>query len=227
MVDFSSPYYPYTKTLPGACTLRGSEQIPYQLLTYLLDLPDAAGYQPVDDNNRPRVRFIKYLYYDEARPLSKPLPTPAEKRSLLFDPEAPAGNTDEERQRHPKGYRLLWQRVRGQSVLTAGSMVKCYLSRIYESPKFITQIGVTFECWCNVNLETNTRTSAYQRAYDLEQCIREALNGVNINGIGTVSFSRYDHADNASISLYTEGTEVGRGVNCSIAWSEGGGDVIA
>lgn len=225
--DFSSPYYPYEKVVTGANTLKGAEMIPYRLLNYLLDLPDAAGYVPVDDNTRPRVRFAKLLWYDGSRPLDEPLPDAAQKLSLLFDPDAPAQNSEEEKELHPKGYRLLWQRVRGQSELEAGTVVKCYVGRIFEQRKFVSTIGIQFEICVNVNLETNTRTSAYQRSFDIEQCIREALDGVNLSGIGTVSFARGDHPDNGSVPWWDEVTNVGRSVHCSVTWAEGGDDTVS
>lgn len=101
-----SPYYPYEKVQTGYLTMQGTEEIPYQILQYLLDLPDANGYVPVDDNNRPRVRLAKYLWYDGAQPLSQPLPTVQEKLSMLFDGDSPVPNTDEQKTAHPKGYRL-------------------------------------------------------------------------------------------------------------------------
>lgn len=226
-VSFDSPYYPYEKVDTGALTFKGSEEIPYQLLMYLLDLPDAAGYVPVDDNTRPRVRLAKYLWYDEPFPLEQPLPTPAQKRSMLFDPREPAANTDAEKAAHPKGYRLLWQRMTGNSQLDAQILLKCYVGRVYERRRDTATIGVRFEIWVNVNLETNTRTSAYQRSFDIEQCLHDALDGVNISGIGKVSFAMNDHSDNMSEYQYDEVTNVGRIVHFSIAWAEGDGkDVV-
>lgn len=224
--DFNSPYYPYQKVIQSN-TLNGAEKIPYKILTYLLDLPDAAGYQPVDDNERPRVRLLKYLYHDQPNPLSMPLPTPEQKLSLLFDPEHPDINTDEEKRKHPKGYRLYWQRMVGQSQLDAQTVLKCYIGRVFEAKKFETTIGVTFEIWCNVNLETNTKTLAYQRSFDIEQCLHEALDGVNMAGIGTISFARQDHVYNGSEALWDEVTALGRNVHCSISWAEGGGGTVS
>lgn len=223
--QFSNPWYPYHKVI-AANTLKGAERLPYQLLLYLLDLPDAKGYQPIDDNERARVRLAKYLWYDQPNPLNLPLPTPEQKRSMLFDPDAPAPNSDEEQEKHPKGYRMIWQRVRGQSQLEAKSLIKCYMGRIYEPRKFVTTIGVYFEVCVNVNLETNTRTNAYQRSFDIEQCIREALDGVNMTGIGTISFSRYDHSENGSDFWWDESSEVGRRMHCSVTWAEGGGNTV-
>ena len=57
-----SPYYPYEKVQTGYLTMQGTEEIPYQIIQYLLDLPDATGYAPTNDNTRPRVRLAKLLF---------------------------------------------------------------------------------------------------------------------------------------------------------------------
>lgn len=225
MPDFNSAYYPYSKII-SRNTLKGAEQIPYKLLLYLMDMPDANGYQPTDDNSRARVRLMKYLCLDGENPLSKELPSPTIKRSILFDPEHPVVNTNEEKKRHPLGYRLFWQRIYGQSENEANTIIKCYLGRVFEKRQFITTIGVFFDVLCNVNLETNTRMRAYQRSFDIEQCLHEALDGVNMAGIGVVSFFTGDHIDNGSHPLYNEQSYVGRRVHCSITWAEGGGDTV-
>ena len=188
---------------------------------YLLDLPDAEGYFPIDDNSRPRVRLAKYLWYDEAFPLDQPLPTPEQKRSMLFDPREPAGNTDAEKAAHPKGYRLLWQRMSGNSQLDAQTVLKCFIGPVDEPRKFMARVGIRFEIWVSVLLETNTRTSAYQRSYDMEQALIEALDGVNMTGIGTISFCRGDQSENGSRPIWDQVTNVGREVNFSISWAEG------
>lgn len=224
--DFTSPYYPYKKVLSGANTLKGAENIPYKLLMYLLDLPDENGYTPPDNNDYPRARLARYVWYDTPLPLNEALPTPEQKKSLLFDPINPVINSNALKEAHPKGYRLFWQRIIGQSQLKAETVLKCYVGRIYEARKFETTIGITFEIYCNVNLETNTKTIAYQRSFDIEQCLHEALDGVNISGVGTISFARPDHTYNGSEVLYDESTGIGRIINCSLLWEEGGGDTI-
>lgn len=225
-VDFSSPYYPYEKVDTGALTLRGAEFIPYKLLTYLLDLPDAAGYIPPTSNEYPRARLAKYLWYDGPDPLAEPLPTPVQKRSMLFDPYNPVLNTDADKAAHPKGYRLFWQRINGQAQLDAMTTMRCYVTRSFERRKYVETIGVRFEVMCNVNFETNTKTNAYQRSYDIEQCLREALNGVNMAGIGTISLAQAEHSDNGSGYLWNDMTGVGRYLHLSITWAEGGGGVV-
>lgn len=225
-VDFRSKYYPYRKVIRGANTLKGAELIPYKILLYLMDLPDAAGYTPPDDNDYPRCRLKKYLWYDEPRPLSRPMPTAQEVRSMLFDPDEPDINTDEQKARHPKGYRLLAQRMVAQSVLDAKVMLKVYPGRILDTDDFRTIIGMQAEIWCNTGLITNTRTTAYDRCWDIEQCLREAMSGVDIAGVGTIRFSRQDSSYNGSEVLYTDSEMSGRMVYFSTAWSEGGGGVI-
>lgn len=224
MVSFDSPFYPYER-VTAENALKGAELVPMKLLRYLLDLPDAEGYTPVDDNSRPRVRFAKYLWYDGEDPLSQPLPTPQEKLSLLYDPKHPDVNSDEEKAAHPKGYRLLWQRVRQQSVTEAQTLVKCYFGRIFNPRPFLTTMGVTWEIWVASGFETNLATEVYSRSFAIEQCIREALAGVNLTGIGAVSFDRTEHAGNGSENIYNQGSMTGRLLGCSISWSDAGENV--
>lgn len=224
--DFDSPYYPYYKEVPGATTMKGSEDIPYKLLLYLIDLPDAYGYEPKDDNTRARVRLAKYLWYDNPYPLEQVLPSPEQKLSLLFDPDMPDITSREGKEKHPKGYRMLWQKVIGQSETEASVTLKCYIGRVFENKPFVNTIGIRFEIFANTDLDTNTGTSAYQRVFNIEQCLREALNGVNIAGVGTVSFYRYDHTDNESLYGYDDKTNVGRIVHCSVKWAEGGSETL-
>lgn len=224
--DFNSPYYPYSEAPSGNNTLRGAEKIPRKMLVYLLDLPDSNGYTPADDNARPRVRFAKYLWYDGIDPLSEALPTPKEKLSMLFDPDFPDINTDDLREKHPKGYRLLWQHVRKQSILEEQTLVKCYLGRIFDPKPYHTTIGVRFEIWLGSGFELNMKTDVESRCFAIEQCIREALAPINMTGVGAISFSRYDHADNGSTPIYTEGALLGRSLHCSIDWVDAGNDAV-
>lgn len=223
--DFTSPTYPYTRVI-SSNQLKGAELIPYKILNYLIDMPDANGYVPTDSNDYPRTRLKKYLWHDDANPLSKPMPTAAQVRSLLFNADEPDINTDEQKAKHPKGYRLFAQRVVGQSLLDAKTLIKVYPGRILDDTDFRTVIGMQMEIWCNVNLVTNTRTTSYDRTFDIEQCVREALAGVDIDGVGTVRFSRQGGSYNGSEILYTESSEVGRMLYFSVSWAEGGDEKI-
>lgn len=220
-VSFESATYPYERVQSSYLTFKGAEEVPKKLLVYLLDLPDSAGYAPKDDNERPRVRLAKYLWHDGARPLAMPLPTAQEKRSMLFDGEAPVVDSAEMKEKHPKGYRLYAQRFDGQAQTEAQTTVRCFVGRVFAENPYRARIGVTFEITCNANQETTTRTDAYSRAYDIEQCIIEALHGVNMAGIGVCDFSRTAHGDNGSRSIYDQtGTLVGRELRMSIQWAE-------
>lgn len=219
--NFESATYPYERVHHSYLTFKGAEELPKKLLLYLLDLPDASGYMPQDNNARPRVRLSKYLWYDGARPLTNSLPTAEEKRSMLFDGEQPVVDSAEMKKKHPKGYRLYAQRFDGQAQTEAQTTIRCFLGRVFAENPYKARIGVTFIITCNVNQETTTRTDAYSRAYDIEQCIIEALHGVNMTGIGVCDFSRMAHGDNGSRSIYDQtGTLVGREVRMSIQWAE-------
>ena len=218
-----NPYHPYHKVIAGANTLLGAEGLPELLLRYLLDLPEE-GYEPPSDNRYPRARLARLLWYDGPGALSGPLPTAEQKRSLLFDPAFPVVDTAELRELHPKGYRLYAQKAVLPAQTAAQTVVRCFLNRIYDRSSFVTAIGVRFEILVNTGLETRVTGSDLPletRAFLVEQSIREALSGVNLTGLGTVSFSRADHSDNGSGLLSDSGVNVGRWVCCSVQWAEG------
>ena len=218
---FDSPWYPFEKVQEGSCTYKGAEIVPKKLVNYLLDLPDKAGYRPSDDNARPRVRLMKYLWHDGARPLAGKLPTPQE-----FDGESPVVDTEEQKKRHPKGYRLFPQQYWGQAQSMAQSTIKVYIGRVIPLTAFTASVGVYFEILCNYGHEGTTKTDAYSRSFDMEQCLIEALNGVNIGGTGVMSFDRGAHPDNGSRPVYDEGTNVGRRLHMSLAWAESDGESV-
>lgn len=225
-IPFDSPYYPFKKVIKGANTLRGAEIVPYKILNYLMDLPDAFGYEPQDNNDYPRCRLKKLLWYDCPNPLAQPMPTAQEVRSMLFDADQPDINTDELKQKHPHGYRLFAQRQVGTSEIEAKTILKIYPGRVLDTDEFRTIIGMQAEIWTAYALETNLRTTAYDRTFDIEQCLREAMSGVDIAGVGTIRFSRQDSSYNGSEILYTDGPILGRMLYFSTAWSEGGGGTV-
>ena len=218
MASFDSPFYPYEQVPSTGGNLRGAEYIPQKLLTYMLDLPDANGYMPVDDNERPRVRFIKYVANDSADPLSSELPTPKIKLSMLFDPTMPELNSNEAKELHPLNYRLMWQHIRKQSLLEEQTLVKCYVGRVFSNRPFHTTIGIRWDIWVASGLETNITTGVESRSFAIEQAIRDSFAEINITGVGSVSFSRADHADNGSTILWTDAAMLGRSLHMSIDW---------
>lgn len=219
-VSFDSPYYPYEKVQSGYNGMSGAEKIPLIILKYLLDLPDKSGYVPVNDNVRPRVRFAKYLCNDGKLPLAKKLPSPEVKLSILFDPDNPVINADDEKKDHPLGYRLFAQPYIGQSQLEATTFVKCYIGRVIPVTAYHERISLVFEIWANVNYDTNTKTDAFNRAFNIEQAIVEALHGVNIAGVGVVSYDRGANPDCGSRPVHDEGTNVGRLLTMNVSWME-------
>lgn len=216
-VDFSSHYYPYRRIVNGV-VMKGAELIPYKIMRYLLDLPDSAGYMPADDNNRPRVRLMKHLFYDCADPLSQPLPTPEEKLSILFDPEHPDINSDEQKAKHPKGYRMYTQRNVAQSLLEAKTLLKIYPGRILDPTDFRAIIGFQAEIWTSPNLHSNTRTTERDRVFDIECALRDSLDNVDMAGVGCIKFSRNDGSYNGSEVIFAENGMCGRVVYFSTAW---------
>ena len=224
-VDKSCPTYPYRRIINGN-RFEGAELIPYKIMMYLLDLPDAYGYEPVDDNSRPRVKLMKYLWYDDANPLSQPLPTPEEKRSLLFDLYRPTINTDEDKARHPKGYRLFMQRNIGQSILDAKTILKIYPGRVLDPTEFRSILGFQCEIWANPNLVTNTKTTFYDRIWDIECALRDSLNDIDMAGVGLIKFSRNDGSFNGSENTYADDGSVGRVIYFSTAWMGGGSEPV-
>lgn len=223
MASFDSPTYPYERVQPGYLRFAGANQIPIQIVRYLMDLPDANGYQPTDDNARPRVRLAKYLWHDGWNPLEKPLPTPKEKLSMIFDGDNPVLNKDEEKERHPKGYRLFPQVYWGQTELTAKVVLKCYIGRVIPQSEFEARIGLAFDILVNVNLEnTSGVDDSYSRAYAIECDLINALHGVNIAGVGAIAFNKFAHGDDGSYPIHDNGVHVGRSIHFSIDWMESG-----
>jgi hypothetical protein len=201
MVDFNSPYYPYERPATGYNQLKGAEMIPHQILMYLLDLPDKNGYVPVDDNSRPRVRLIKYIYYDDSNPLAQPLPTPEQKLSLVYDGKNPDINTDEDKKLHPLGYRIFGQQYAGMSQTHAKTLFRCFMARAIPRSDYKTVLGINFSVIVNYMLDNIIGTGVYSRMYAIHQCLVEALHGVNITGIGTIYYNKSIHGD-CGMSVY-------------------------
>ena len=225
MADFRSPYYPYEKDM-AFNTLKGAEEIPNKILMYLLDLPDKNGYVPVDDNDRARVRLIKYLYYDEPNPLSKPLPTTEQKLSLVYTGDVVYPTTQEEQKAHPKGYRIMTQNYTMPSQLEAQAVLKMWMARVIPRNGFKTVLGINFEISLNYALDNVMHINVDSRMYAIFQCLVEALHGVNIAGIGTVYFNKSVHGDCGYTLYHTEGTTTYGNVFMAIEWQETTGDKV-
>lgn len=205
MPDINSPWYPYQKVQESYYDLKNAVEIPRKICDYLIDAPQG-DYIPQDNNDHCRVRLWKYLYYDEAKPLSKKLPTIKQKMEVLFNPNKPTDPPNED-----KGYRLIPQIYVGQAQTKAQTRLFVYLGRMIPSnDEFKIYISVKFLIWTHYAYELNTKAEAYSRALAIEQALIEALHGVNMTGVGTFFTSRSKHPDCGSNVLFDDNQNVGR-----------------
>lgn len=202
--------YPYTRQA-AAPRLTGAEEIPRKVAQYLMDLP-LPGYEPRDDNRLARCRLMKYLWYDEDNPLSRPMPAAQEKLSMLYLPERASSPPAE------RGYRLFPQAYVAQSQLNAQTRIMVYMGRTIAAGAQQVELSVVFDILSNVTTEGNA--IALSRTFAMEQCILEALNGVNMGGVGTFYFNRRAHGDCGSIPIGDRGTNVGRELTMGLTWME-------
>lgn len=202
-VSANSQWYPYTKVYEGFGDLSQTVNIPRKVMDYLLDMPDGY-YTPQDNNEWARVRLWKYLYYDEAQPLSQPLPTPQEKMSVLFDPEEPTKPATD------KGYRLFPEIYVKPSQTDAQTRIYTYMGRTIATDDFEVQLSVTFDIWTHYTSEPNTKTSAYSRVFAIEQALIEAFHGVPMAGVGSFYFNKAKHPDCGSQPMRDDNSNIGR-----------------
>lgn len=192
-INVRSKTFPYKKVFSQNSTLLNVCSLTYNILTYLMDMPmPVYGYEPIDDNTYPRTRLIKYIYYDDNKPLSHPLPTPEQKLSIKYNPEKTNSSEVPE-----KGYRLFLQsqwrelQTRGQTILT---ITLGQGNRSATNDKTIRQ--VIFTVLTNMQYENNIGLAT--RTTQIVQAIVESLNGVNLPGlIGGFDYVRdYEVSDN-------------------------------
>ena len=221
-VRTDSPFYPYELVQEGYARMELASDIPLIICKYLMDLP-LPGYTPPDNNEYPRCRLMKRLWYDTENPLANPIPTPEEKLSLLYNGDQPVINTKADRASHPKGYRLYPIPAFVQSQTEAEATIKCYIGREIPLTEFSVEIGIIFDIYTNASYEPGMGVGGLSKSYAMEKDIIAALHGVNLAGIGTVSYSRGAHADNGSTGIADEsGVNVGRRLKMSIRYSDDG-----
>lgn len=202
-VDINSPYYPYIKVQSGNFNFKQYAEFPRLICDYLMDMPYGA-YAPVDDNSNPRVRLWKYLYHDVERPLTLQLPTAEQKSSVMFDPERPTEPPTE------KGYRLIPQQYIKPSQTDAQTRIYVYLGRTISQDDFTYTPSVIFDIFTHYTYELNTKSAEYSRTAAIVAALIEALDGVNMTGIGTFSFSRRAHPDCCTKPIFDGNTNVGQ-----------------
>lgn len=202
-VSVDSPYYPYRRVYDYTNTPR-AEELLSKLVNYLLDLPDAI-YTPKDNNKLPRCRLNKLLYWDDADALNKPLPTPEQKMSLVFDPERPDRPPDPEKQ-----YRIIPYAYPGQHVEYIGrTSLKIYLTYAKPMDDYRVEQAVSFEVLCNDALEGNVHQNVLSRSYDIANDIKNALHGVNMEGVGAWYYDRRQNTYCGLEPIYDKSLNVG------------------
>lgn len=216
MPDELTIYSPYKKIYDffGMSSL---DIVPAKLRDYLLCFPSQECPNPILTNENPRVRLVKYLYYDEPDPLSLPMPTVEQRKSIIYDPYNPTNPTE-------KRYRVFTQMAVNQAELEGSTILRIVMGKTIPYTPFSATIGVEFVILSNYTLESNTRTTALSRTYSIELAILEALNGVNIDGVGAFMFSRGVHPDCGSRMIYDEKMNVGRAL--TMAFEGKGGSPV-
>lgn len=207
-----SPTYPYERD-QQYLQFRGEENIPRQVCTYLMDLP-LPGYTPPTENDYPRVRLMKYLFHDGVDPLGEPCPTAEQKWEMFFDPEHP---TDPPLGK--KGYRIFPQAYVAQAQNIGDTSLRCYMGTTIARGVYRAELSVVFEVTTNVNYEAASGY-ALSKTFAMEQAILEALNGVNMNGVGTFYFDRSQHGSCGSWNIDDRGTNLGRRVILGLTWQD-------
>lgn len=221
-VGTDSPFYPYELVQEGFARMELAADIPLIICKYLMDLP-LPGYNPPDNNNYPRCRLMKRLWYDGENPLANPIPTPQEKLSMFYNGDQPVINTKADQKTHPKGYRIYPIPAFVQSQTEAETTLKVYIGREIPLTEYAVEIGIIFDIYTNASYEPGMGVGGLSKTYAMEKDIIAALHGVNLAGIGTVSYSRSSHADNGSTGIADEsGVNVGRRLKMSVRYSDSG-----
>lgn len=212
-IDIYSPYKKVQDFWSGS----EIENVPNKLRDYLMLFPTATCPNPIITNDNPRARLVKYLYYDDAKPLEHDLPTVEERKSIIFNPFEPTNPPTE------KGYRMFTQMLINPTDYDGSTTLRIVMGRTIPRGSRNIMFSVIFYMMTNYALESNTRTTAVARTFAMEMAIVEALNGVNIDGVGTFMWDRNTHIDDESEMIYDERIGVGRMLTMSFESIGGGG----
>lgn len=183
-----NPYFPYQK-VADYTTIPDAETLLKKIVDYLLDFP-MKGYTPPGDTSTPRSRLSRLLYYDVPHPLDQPLPTPAQKISMVFDPESPDVPPDKD-----KGYRVYPMIYPIQAESMGRTSLKIFMGYAKPVSPMRVEQSVMFEVLSNTALEGNQATTSLSRTYQICVEILRALNGVNMEGVGGFYFDRRQLTD--------------------------------
>lgn len=212
-VDIYSPYKKVEDFWAGS----EIENVPIKLRDYLMVFPTANCPKPIITNENPRARLVKYLYYDDSNPLDNDMPTVEQRKSIIFNPFEPTNPPTE------KGYRMFTQMLINPSDYDGSTTLRIMMGRTIPRGSQNIMFSVRFLIMTNYDLEANTRSSAISRTFAMEMCIVEALNGVNMDGVGTFMWDRNHHIDDESEMIYDMRLGVGRSLTMSFESIGGGG----
>ena len=195
-------YSPYEKVY-DYYSQDGNDIILCKIRDYLLCMPSKECPSPILTNENPRVRLVKYLYYDTPNPLNERMPTVEQRKSIVFDPFNPVVP-------HGKRYRVFTQMDVNQAELESATTLRILTGKEIPYTPFSATTAIRFLIFTNYTLESNLRTSVLSRTFAIEKCIIAALNGVNMQGVGSFTYARNAHPDCGSTYIYDEKMNIGR-----------------
>lgn len=185
---FENWYEPYERT-QAYLTFPDAEKLLRKVFYYLLDMPTGT-HAPFEDNRCPRVRLVKRLFWDDARPLDQRIPTPEEKLSIIYDPEKPDAAPT------LKGYRMFPQMAVLQAQEKAQTRINAFMGYAQASNPFKSELSVVFRTLCNTSYDSNTKDYALSRSWAITSDIMAALAGLNMGvGVGTFYFDRKQNSE--------------------------------
>jgi hypothetical protein len=183
----------------------------------LLDLP-MKDYTPPSDTSTPRSRLIRLLYYDTPHPLDQPLPTPAQKISIVFDPESPdVAPTD-------RGYRIYPMIYPIQAQSEGQTTLKIFMGWAKPNDLYRVDQSVEFQVLTNTAYENNDGGTSLSRTYQICLEILRALNGVNIDGVGGFYFNRKQHVECGLEPIADKSQNVGYRLTWALSYIGSEGD---
>lgn len=217
MADINSPYWPYDRIMDYA-SLPDAELLLKKVTDYILDLP-AKGYVPHDNNDFPRCRIAKMLYWDTEDPLGMPLPTAEQKRSILFDPKHP--DTPPDKKRLYRIYPMIYTAPQAEYV--GSTTLKIIMGAAKANGPYRIDQSVTFEVLSNTAYDGNVQRNVLSRTYDIAASLLKALNGVNIEGVGTFYFDRRQNSDCELLPIWDKSSNVGYDLTMGVSFIGGEG----
>ena len=213
----SNPYYPYRRVQDYA-TLPHVETFLQKVVRYLLDMPEN-GYTPPDNNDFPRCRIGKMLYYDGENVLNQPLPTPQQKMNLVFNPLSPDVPPDKD-----KKYRVYPMIYPVQAQSEGQTTIKIIMGWAKPTNSYRIDQSVVFEVMTNTAYEGNASNNALSRTYAICTDIIRAFNGVNIDGVGTFYFDRRQHTECTLEPISDKAENVGYRLVLGVSFMGGEGE---